>query len=133
MSRRTVRVCRRVGVSFLTSEARQFGQRRPIQQAGVGDENVPLPSSRDGRAMMRIMIATDAWHPQINGVMRTLTALAHSARALGAGIDFVTPEGFRSVAVPTYPGLRFALPDRQEIARRIEQARPHAIHVATEG
>jgi glycosyltransferase involved in cell wall biosynthesis len=82
---------------------------------------------------VRIVIATDAWHPQINGVVRTLTALAQNVRALGATIDFITPEGFRSVPVPTYRGLRFALPDRREIARRIEAARPHAIHVATEG
>jgi glycosyltransferase involved in cell wall biosynthesis len=82
---------------------------------------------------MRIMVATDAWHPQVNGVVRTLTSLAASARRAGAGIEFLTPEGFRSVQVPTYPGLRFAVPDPREIARRIEQARPHAIHIATEG
>ena len=82
---------------------------------------------------MRILIATDAWHPQVNGVVRTLTSLARSAATLGAEIDFVTPEGFASVAVPTYPGLRVALPNRREIARRIEAAAPDAIHIATEG
>src|SRR5467141_3670439 len=82
---------------------------------------------------MRIMIATDAWHPQVNGVVRTLTSLARSASALGAEIDFLTPDGFPSVGVPTYPGLRVALPDRREIVRRIEAASPDAIHVATEG
>jgi len=84
-------------------------------------------------AVMRIMVATDAWHPQVNGVVRTLTSLAQSARAAGAAIDFLTPEGFRTVPLPTYPGLRFAVPDRREVARRIERARPHAIHIATEG
>src|SRR5882757_7483874 len=82
---------------------------------------------------MRILVATDAWHPQVNGVVRTLTSLARSAAGLGAEIDFLTPDGFRSVGVPTYPGLRMALPNRGEIARRIEQAAPDAIHVATEG
>jgi glycosyltransferase involved in cell wall biosynthesis len=82
---------------------------------------------------MRILIATDAWHPQVNGVVRTLTSLARSASALGADIDFLTPEGFRSVGVPTYPGLRVALPNRREIAARIEAASPDAIHIATEG
>src|SRR3982074_2657740 len=82
---------------------------------------------------MRILIATDAWHPQVNGVVRTLTSLARSASALGAEIDFLTPDGFPSVGVPTYPGLRVALPNRREIARRIEQAAPDAIHIATEG
>src|SRR6202051_2129600 len=82
---------------------------------------------------MRILIATDAWHPQVNGVVRTLTSLARSAAALGAEVAFLTPEGFPSVGVPTYPGLRVALPNRREIARRIEAASPDAIHIATEG
>ena len=88
---------------------------------------------RDELAMMRVMIATDAWHPQVNGVVRTLTSLAASVRKLGATIDFLNPEGFYSLQVPTYPGLRFALPGRREIARRIEELRPNAIHIATEG
>jgi len=82
---------------------------------------------------MRILIATDAWHPQVNGVVRTLTSLARSASALGAEIDFLTPDGFPSFGVPTYPGLRIALPNRREIAARIEAVSPDAIHVATEG
>ncbi len=82
---------------------------------------------------MRILVATDAWHPQVNGVVRTLTSLARSASALGAEIEFLTPDGFPSMALPTYPGLRIALPNRREIARRIEAASPEAIHIATEG
>jgi glycosyltransferase involved in cell wall biosynthesis len=82
---------------------------------------------------MRVLVATDAWHPQINGVVRTLTSLARSARNLGVTIEFLSPEGFPSVPLPTYPGLRLALPNRREIARRIENAAPDAIHIATEG
>jgi len=82
---------------------------------------------------MRILIATDAWLPQVNGVVRTLTSLARSAAALGADISFLTPDGFPSMALPTYPGLRVALPNRREIVRRIEAAAPDAIHIATEG
>jgi glycosyltransferase involved in cell wall biosynthesis len=82
---------------------------------------------------MRILIATDAWRPQVNGVVRTLTSLARAASALGAEVEFLTPDGFPSVGVPTYPGLRVALPNRREIARRIEAAAPEAIHIATEG
>jgi ubiquinone/menaquinone biosynthesis C-methylase UbiE len=82
---------------------------------------------------MRVLIATDAWHPQVNGVVRTLMSLANSARGLGVPISFVTPEGFPSVALPTYRTLRCALPTRREIAQRIERARPNAIHIATEG
>lgn len=82
---------------------------------------------------MRVLVATDAWHPQVNGVVRTLTSLHDSAPALGAEIRFLTPEGFQAVPVPTYPGLNLALPGRHEIARRLADARPDVIHVATEG
>jgi glycosyltransferase involved in cell wall biosynthesis len=82
---------------------------------------------------MRILIATDAWRPQVNGVVRTLTSLARAASALGTEIEFLTPDGFPSLPLPTYPGLRVALPNRTEIARRIEAAAPEAIHIATEG
>jgi glycosyltransferase involved in cell wall biosynthesis len=82
---------------------------------------------------MRILVATDAWHPQVNGVVRTLTSLARSAAVLGADISFLTPDGFPSMGLPTYPGLRIALPNRREIAARIEAAAPDAIHIATEG
>ena len=82
---------------------------------------------------MRVLIATDAWHPQVNGVVRTLTSLASSAANLGVSIEFLTPEGFPSIALPTYPNLHLAVPNRREIGRRIEAARPDAIHLATEG
>ena len=82
---------------------------------------------------MHVLIATDAWHPQVNGVVRTLTSLAANARKLGVDITFLTPDGFPSVPVPTYPNLRLALPSPRGIARRIEAARPDAIHIATEG
>jgi glycosyltransferase involved in cell wall biosynthesis len=82
---------------------------------------------------MRVLVATDAWHPQVNGVVRTLEALAHNARKLGIHIGFLSPEGFRSIPVPTYPGLRLALPSARVIAACIEEAEPDAIHIATEG
>jgi glycosyltransferase involved in cell wall biosynthesis len=82
---------------------------------------------------MRVLIATDAWHPQVNGVVRTLTSLAEAARQFGVAVEFLTPEGFPSIGVPTYPGLRVALPSRRKIAERIVAAGPDAIHIATEG
>jgi glycosyltransferase involved in cell wall biosynthesis len=82
---------------------------------------------------MKVMVATDAWRPQVNGVVRTLGSLARTAAKLGVEIDFLSPEGFWTFPVPTYPGLRLAVPRRKKIAERIETARPDAIHVATEG
>jgi glycosyltransferase involved in cell wall biosynthesis len=82
---------------------------------------------------MRVLVATDAWRPQVNGVVRTLGSLARAASRLGVTIAFLSPEGFPSFPVPTYPGLRLAWPIRRRIAARIEAARPDAIHIATEG
>jgi glycosyltransferase involved in cell wall biosynthesis len=82
---------------------------------------------------MRILVATDAWHPQINGVVRTLTTLAKAVRNRGSSIEFLTPDGFPSFELPTYPGMRCAIPNAREIARRIEAIAPDAIHIATEG
>ena len=82
---------------------------------------------------MRVLVATDAWHPQVNGVVRTLTSLQRSARELGVDIAFLSPEGFRSIPVPTYPSLRLAFPTARAIASIIDAAAPDAIHIATEG
>jgi glycosyltransferase involved in cell wall biosynthesis len=82
---------------------------------------------------MRILVATDAWHPQVNGVVRTLTNMAEAARAFGVEISFLTPLSFRTFAMPSYPDLRLALPYQAKIARLIAEARPDSIHIATEG
>lgn len=82
---------------------------------------------------MKVLVATDAWHPQVNGVVRTLGALARAARKLGVAIEFLSPEGFWTCPLPTYPDLRLALPSRRSIADRIARASPDAIHIATEG
>jgi hypothetical protein len=81
---------------------------------------------------MRILVATDAWHPQVNGVVRTLTMTAEAARAFGAEISFLTPQSFRTFAMPSYPDLRLALPHGAKIARLIEDIRPDSIHIATD-
>ena len=82
---------------------------------------------------MRILVATDAWHPQVNGVVRTLAMTAEAAKTLGAEFSFLTPESFRTFALPSYRDLRLALPYQAKIARLIAEARPDSIHIATEG
>jgi glycosyltransferase involved in cell wall biosynthesis len=82
---------------------------------------------------MRILVATDAWHPQVNGVVRTLTMMAEAAKPLGVDVSFLTPQSFRTFAMPSYPDLRLALPYPAKIARLIADARPDSIHIATEG
>jgi len=82
---------------------------------------------------MRVLIATDAWHPQVNGVVRTLSALRAQLERMGVEVVFLSPEGFPSFPAPTYPELRLAVPNGAEIAHRIDTVRPDAIHIATEG
>src|SRR3981189_1177353 len=82
---------------------------------------------------MRILVATDAWHPQVNGVVRTLTMMAQPAKAHGAEVSFLTPQSFPTFAMPGYPDIRLALPYQAKIARLIAKARPDSIHIATEG
>jgi glycosyltransferase involved in cell wall biosynthesis len=82
---------------------------------------------------MRILVATDAWHPQVNGVVRTLTMMAEAAKSFGVEVGFLTPQSFRTFAMPSYPDLRLALPGAAKVARLIAEARPDSIHIATEG
>jgi glycosyltransferase involved in cell wall biosynthesis len=82
---------------------------------------------------MRVLVATDAWYPQINGVVRTLTSLANGLHAVGVEVEFLTPEGMPTVGLPSYPEIRLALPSPRRIAARIAAFRPDAIHIATEG
>ena len=82
---------------------------------------------------MRILVATDAWHPQVNGVVRSIEALRREAADLGAEILPETPEGWPTVGLPTYPDIRLALVTASRLGPRIESLRPDHVHVATEG
>lgn len=82
---------------------------------------------------MRILIATDAWRPQVNGVARTLGQLAEELPGLGVQPIYLTPEHFRCVPLPGYPDLRLALPGRGAVERFVASAAPDVIHIATEG
>ncbi len=82
---------------------------------------------------MRILIATDAWRPQVNGVVSTLERMTQAAAELGAEFEFLTPQGMWSAPMPSYPEIRLALPNLWRIGRQIEDAAPDHIHIATEG
>jgi glycosyltransferase involved in cell wall biosynthesis len=82
---------------------------------------------------MRILIATDTWHPQFNGVLHSLLAMASVAEAVGATFTFLNYEGLRTVALPHYREIRLAIPRSGKIIGRLEAAKPDAIHIATEG
>jgi glycosyltransferase involved in cell wall biosynthesis len=82
---------------------------------------------------MRLLIATDAWRPQVNGVVRSLEHMAEQAPRFGAEVMFLTPERFRSFPMPTYPEIRLSLTGPGTIARLVEEAAPTHVHIATEG
>jgi glycosyltransferase involved in cell wall biosynthesis len=82
---------------------------------------------------MRILIATDAWYPQVNGVVQTLVSVGQALERMGVEVSFLTPEGIPSIPLPTYPDIRLALPSARAIARRIDAVAPDVIHIATEG
>jgi glycosyltransferase involved in cell wall biosynthesis len=82
---------------------------------------------------MRILLATDAWSPQINGVVRTYQRLKRELADAGVELIVLGPENFRCVPCPSYPEIGLALPDRRHCAALIDRARVDAIHIATEG
>lgn len=82
---------------------------------------------------MRILIVSDAWCPQVNGVVRTLSMVAAELAAQGHHIEVIGPDRFRTVALPTYPSIRVALMPRRRLGAMIEAFRPDALHIATEG
>lgn len=83
--------------------------------------------------MTKILIVTDAWRPQINGVVRTLERLSEEIRRFGIEVDLLTPAEFPTLPCPTYPEIRLALTGINRVRRRIEAARPDYVHIATEG
>jgi glycosyltransferase involved in cell wall biosynthesis len=82
---------------------------------------------------MKVMIVTDAWFPQTNGVVRTLAQTAAWLGRFGHDVRLLTPRDFRSIACPTYPEIRLSLLPRAGVERAIEAFAPQALHIATEG
>ena len=82
---------------------------------------------------MRILIVTDAWYPQIKGVVRTLTAMRDQLTEMGDEVHMLAPDGFKSVPCPTYPEIRLALAGPGAVAKVVDGFLPCAIHIATEG
>ncbi len=82
---------------------------------------------------MKILIVTDAWDPQVNGVVRTLKSTRRELEKMGHDVDLLTPQEFRTVPCPTYPEIRLSIFPKRRVKQRIANARPDAIHIATEG
>jgi glycosyltransferase involved in cell wall biosynthesis len=82
---------------------------------------------------MRIALVTDAWAPQVNGVVRTLGALTAELGRRGHEVAILSPDLYRSLPCPTYPEIRLAMAGPRSVGERLERLAPDAIHIATEG
>lgn len=82
---------------------------------------------------MKILIVTDAWDPQVNGVVRTLKSTRHELEKMGHHVDLLTPLEFKTIACPTYPEIRLSLFPNRHVGARIAEAAAGALHIATEG
>jgi glycosyltransferase involved in cell wall biosynthesis len=81
----------------------------------------------------RILLVTDAWAPQVNGVVTTLKRTSDCLREAGHVVDVLAPSRFRTVPCPTYPEIRLALLPGRTVAQALDGFRPDAVHIATEG
>lgn len=104
-------------------------------RSGVGRLTRPrqkftMPNPQSG---LKIVIATDAWKPQLNGVVRTLETLGDILTSFGNHVRYITPNEFKSVPLPSYPEIRLSLLPNRRVAAIINEFKPDAIHIATEG
>src|ERR1700690_3507397 len=82
---------------------------------------------------MRILLATDAWEPQVNGVVRTLTRITAELREMGDRVEVISPDQFPTFPLPTYPEIKLAVGAYEKVQEKFKSFEPEAIHIATEG
>jgi glycosyltransferase involved in cell wall biosynthesis len=87
----------------------------------------------DEHHALKVLIVTDAWAPQVNGVVRTLEMLGDELRILGHDVRYVTPQGRFTIPLPTYAEIRIAVFAQRTLENEIRNYAPDAIHIATEG
>ena len=82
---------------------------------------------------MRILLVTDAWKPQVNGVVRTLSTVVETLERRGHTIATISPDQFRTLPCPSYPEIRLAVMPYRQVRRTFDSFAPEAVHIATEG
>ncbi len=82
---------------------------------------------------MNILIVTDAWEPQVNGVVRTIKSTRRELEKLGHQVDILSPLKFKTFPCPTYPDIALSIRPKRGVIEHIETFKPDAIHIATEG
>jgi glycosyltransferase involved in cell wall biosynthesis len=91
------------------------------------------PNAANDFRPMRILLATDAWEPQVNGVVRTLTRVVQEMKEMGHMVEVIAPDQFKTYPLPTYPEIKLALGAYEKVQERFKAFEPEAIHIATEG
>jgi len=92
-----------------------------------------ITAPRDAQRPMRILLATDAWEPQVNGVVRTLTRVVQELRDMGHTVEVIHPGQFKTFPLPTYSEIKVAIGVYEPVQERFKAFEPEAIHIATEG
>lgn len=103
------------------------------QRAPSGADVGVSPWAAAAGGPLRVLIVTDAWFPQCNGVVRTLNSLGQAIEEMGHAVHFLTPEGRPSIACPTEPDIRLVRRPGQAVREAVAAFAPTAIHIATEG
>lgn len=115
----------------------QKSKKGPLRRIGSGVGRLTRAKPRfdmpSGNGGLKIVIATDAWKPQLNGVVRTLDTLGKILTRFGNQVLYITPNDFKSLPMPSYPEIRLSLMPNRKVAKMINEFQPDAIHIATEG
>ncbi len=83
--------------------------------------------------MTTLALVTDAWHPQVNGVVRTLDTTREGLEKLGVTVRMITPQDYKTMPMPTYPEIRLALTTPGRVSKKLDSFAPDYVHIATEG
>lgn len=119
--------------AFLQHEAfRQPEKPKPMRSDRRIREAI-IKAPGDALRPMRILVATDAWEPQVNGVVRTLTRVVSELQAMGHTVEVIHPGQFKTFPLPTYQEIKVAIGVYEPVQERFKAFEPEAIHIATEG
>lgn len=119
--------------AWMQSEA--FGQAPERLKPSRSDRRLreAITAPRDAHRPMRILVATDAWEPQVNGVVRTLTRVVQELQGMGHTVEVIHPGQFKTFPLPTYAEIKVAIGVYEPVQERFKAFEPEAIHIATEG
>jgi hypothetical protein len=104
-----------------------------VQQPIQASRPTHSPKMAESSVIKKLLIVTDAWQPQVNGVVRTLGNTRAQLEALGIEVEMLTPQSFKTLPCPSYPEIRLSLTTRGRVQQMIEAINPDALHIATEG